>query len=378
MAEQSPLNSDGLLKHALRLEQEHAVMLLNDSECVVSWLPGARHVLGYSAEEMKGETLERLLMPEDLARGDLDWEFRAARSYGKSEDDRWYVRKDGVRIWASGVTTVLTDESGTLRGYSKILRDRTDLRSHIETLQGRLESALHAEQEKHLLLGMLAHELRSPLGPLANAARLIRMTGHGNVQIDASVQLIERQVRFIEKLVRDLLETTRLSLGKAELHYERVDLRDVIDNAVETCSAALKDRKQEVSVILPSALSLDADPIRLQQVLVNVIGNASKFSPPGSGIWVKGTVDSGDLVVRVEDQGKGIPAELLPRIFELFTQAQDDGGSAEGGLGLGLGLVKTIVEMHRGTAQARSEGAGKGTEITIRLPLQQPPTVETV
>ena len=231
-----------LLERALKLEREHATILLDAKECVIEWLPSASHVLGYSAEEMMGATLEPLFTTEDLARGDLDWEYRAARSYGKSEDDRWCLRKDGVRIWASGVTTALTDDEGALLGYSKVLRDRTDLRSHIETLQARLESAAQAEHDKHVVLGTLAHELRSPLGPLANAAQLIRMTDPDNTQIRSFVQIIERQVGFIETLVRDLLETTRINVGKAQLHYERVDLREVVDRAVETCGTALKDR----------------------------------------------------------------------------------------------------------------------------------------
>ena len=369
------MNANALLQHVLTLQHEHAIILLDEAARVTEWLPSASQVFGYCAGEMRGSTLERLFTPDDLARGDLDWELRAARSYGKAEDDRWLVRKDGLRIWASGVTTALYHPDGSLRGYSKILRDRTDLKGQIEALQARLETAARADHERHVVLGTLAHELRSPLGPLANAANLIRIAGADTPRIHAAAQIIERQVRFIEMLVCDLLETTRINLGKAQLHYAHVELRDIIDKALETCSAALKEREQEVEVLLPSALDLDADPIRLQQVLVNVIGNASKFSPPGNRIWIKGTVDGADLVLRVEDHGKGIPAELLPRIFDLFTQAQDEGGGANGGLGLGLQLVKTIVEMHRGTVQARSEGAGKGAEVIVRLPLQRMPEV---
>ena len=366
------LNRHALLECALKLEREHAIILLDEKGCVVEWLPSASHVLGYSADEMAGATLDRLFTPDDRERGDPDWELRAARSYGRSEHDRWYVRKDGVRVWASSVTTAVTDDEGALFGYSKILRDRTDLKSHIETLQTRLERAAQADHEQRVVLATLAHELRSPLEPLANAVRLIRMVEPNNAKIHASVQIIERQVGFIQTLVHDLLETSRISVGKVQLHYQRVDLREVIDKALETCSTALQDREQTVEVILPTVLSLDVDPIRLQQVLVNVIGNASKFSPASSRIWVKGTVDGDDLVLRVEDQGKGIPAELLPTIFDLFTQANDDEVSSARGLGLGLGLVKTIVEIHGGTVQARSEGAGKGAEIIIRLPLQRP------
>jgi two-component system CheB/CheR fusion protein len=212
--------------------------------------------------------------------------------------------------------------------------------------------------------------LRSPLGPLMNAAELIRMTAMDKPQIHSASQIIERQVRFIGKLVDDLLETTRVAVGKIALHYETIELASIVDRAVETCSVALKERAQVVVVLLPDSLCIEVDAVRLQQVLVNLISNSSKFSPDGNRIWVKATVDGDELVLRVEDQGKGIPTELLPRIFELFTQATPAGSSADG-LGLGLALVKGIVEMHGGTVQARSEGTGKGAEIIVRLPLQR-------
>jgi two-component system CheB/CheR fusion protein len=338
----------------------------------VSWLAGATSTLGYTSEEMAGQTLERIFTPEDLARGDLDWELRAARSYGKAEDDRWQVRKDGMRIWASGIMTGLRAANGEIVGYMKILRDRTDIRAQVETLQAKVDQSAHVENEKHVVLGTLAHELRNPLAPLTNAAHMIRLVASDRPQIAACVQIIERQVRFIEQLVHDLLEATRAAVGKMKLHYERVDLRAAIDNAIETCSVALDERRQMVEVVIPDAVSLDADPVRLQQVIVNLITNSSKFSPPGSKIWIKATVDEDELVLHVEDKGKGIPPELLPQIFDLFTQAHTEGESPGQGLGLGLGLVKSIVEMHGGTAQAKSEGDGQGAEIIVRFPLRQP------
>ena len=366
-----------LLELALVQEQEHALILLDADARVVSWLAGATKTLGYTADEMIGQTLERLFTPEDLARGDLDWELRAARSYGKAEDDRWQVRKDGLRIWVSGILTALRVERGEIVGYTKILRDRTDLRSQVETLQAKVEQAAHVEHEKHVVLGTLAHELRNPLAPLTNAAQMIRIVAGDKPQIAACVQIIERQVRFIEQLVHDLLEGTRVAVGKMKLHYEPVDLATAIANAIETCSVALNDRRQIVEVLIPDAVVIDADPIRVQQVFVNLITNSSKFSPAGSRIWVKATVDADELVLHVEDKGKGIPSELLPQIFDLFTQASTEGDGAGQGLGLGLGLVKSIVEMHGGSVQAKSEGAGKGAEIIVRLPLRQPATPNT-
>jgi PAS domain S-box-containing protein len=366
------LASDALLALALEREYEHAIIVLDAQARVVTWLHGAETTLGYSAVEMKGAGLERIFTPEDLARGDLQWELRAAESYGKCEDDRWHVRKDGIRIWASGVVTALRDETGRLVGFCKILRDRTDLRSQVEALQSRLENAASAESQMQIVLGTVAHELRGPLGPLSNAAQIIRRAASDKPQVAASLQIIDRQVRYIESLVADLLESTRASVGKVQLHYQTVELGDIIDKAIETCSAELHGRGQSTEVLLPGPLSIDADPVRLQQVFVNIIGNSSKFSPPGSTVWVKATVDGEEAVIRIEDRGRGIPADLLPRIFDLFTQAVTEGGRAEHGLGLGLGLVKSLVELHGGSVQARSEGNDKGTEIAVRLPLRRP------
>jgi PAS domain S-box-containing protein len=365
-----------LVDLALAQEKEHAIIVLDTGGRVMSWLPGAESVLGYGAQEMIGETLERLFTPEDLERGDLDWELRAAQSYGRSEDDRWHVRKDGLRVWVSAAVTALKNRSGDIVGYVKVLRDRTDIRTQLDALQSRLQRATELENEKHVAFGMLAHELRSPLGPLTNAAHVIRRVASQVPEIAASVQIIERQVRFIENLVKDLLEATRIGVGKVRLHPESLDVRSVLNAAIETCSAMLDDRQQTVEIVMPDTLTLEADASRLQQVIVNLITNSSKFSPPGTTVWIKITVDADELVLRVEDKGRGIPPELLPRIFDLFTQADDEGDSAGHGLGLGLGLVKSIVQMHGGTVQARSEGDGKGAEIIVRLPLRQPPSAD--
>jgi two-component system CheB/CheR fusion protein len=270
------------------------------------------------------------------------------------------------------VTSALRDDAGKLLGFVKIARDRTDLRAQIESLQHRLEGAQGAEHHRQVVLGTLAHELRNPLGEIANAARLVRRIAAEDETIRNSVQVIERQVRFIDNLVRDLLESTRLAVGKARLHCEVVDLRKLIDDAVETIRGALEAREQPLEIVAPAETPVEVDAVRMRQVLVNLVGNASKFSPFGSRIWIKANVEASELVVRVEDRGRGIPAEMLPRIFELFTQTGPEGGRAGHGLGLGLGVVKSLVEMHGGTVQARSEGSGRGTEIIVRVPARRP------
>jgi PAS domain S-box-containing protein len=368
------MTSEELLGLALSQELEHALILLDANARVVGWYAGATNVLGYSADEMLGQPLDRIFTPEDLARGELALELKSAAAYGKSEDDRWHVRKDGIRIWVSGIVTALRDAAGELVGFTKIMRDRTDLRGHVSTLENRLALAAAGDEQRHTVLGTLAHELRNPLGPLVNAAHLIQLAVSDKPEVTYSVKVIQRQVQFIDQLVKDLLELTRVNVGKVQPHFRRTTLRSITDNAIETCSAALGEKKQTARVFMPDEVPLNADPVRLQQVLVNLISNSSKFSPPGATIWIKATVDGNHVVIRVEDRGQGIPTELLPRIFDLFTQAgSEENVGTSHGLGLGLALVKSFVEMHHGTVQARSEGAGKGAEIIVRLPLTQSP-----
>ena len=225
--------------------------------------------------------------------------------------------------------------------------------------------------ERHVVLGTLAHELRGPLGPLRNAALAIHTIAGDHPQVACSLQIIQRQIAFIESVVEDLLETTRAGVGKTALHCQNLRLGDVVSQAVETCSARLNERLQVVDVVLPEALSVEGDRIRLQQVLVNLIQNASKFSPAGSRIRIDAAAEAGDVVLRVKDEGQGIASDLLPKIFELFTQAGPQADGREHGLGLGLGLVKSLVQLHGGTVDAHSDGVGKGTQIVVRLPVEQ-------
>ena len=225
--------------------------------------------------------------------------------------------------------------------------------------------------EPHAVLGTLAHELRGPLGPLRSAAEVIRAVAGHEPQIASSLEVIDRQIQFIESIVHGLLESTRVAVGKAPLHCERVLIATLVDQALETCSLALGQRSQTAEVSLPDGLAIEADPVRLQQILVNIVQNASKFSPPGTTIRIAATTDAGQVLFQIADKGQGIAPHLLPQVFDLFSQGEPDGARPEQGLGLGLGIVKTLVELHGGTVHARSDGVGKGTEVTVRLPLSQ-------
>lgn len=370
--QQASPQTEELLRLLLEQDKDHALLLLDAGGRIVGWLAGAEYIFGYRAEEMIGQPVTRLFTPEDVQRGLAEHELEVARKNGRAEDDRWQVRKDGNRIWASGAVIALRDFAGEVVGFGKILRDRTDVKGQIEALENRVEALENADQRKNLFLGTLAHELRNPLAPLVNALHLIRLAGPIHENLAYPIKLIERQVDFIRRLVDDLLDITRIEAGKVQLQVGPVRLQEVLNRAVETCRPKAEERRQDLLVLLPPApIHLDADSDRLYQVVVNLLNNAVKYTPEGGRIWLKATIEGDEAVVRVEDTGVGIDAEMLPRIFDLFTQEESSRSSSEGGLGLGLTLVKELVTLQGGTVQVRSEGRGKGSEFTVRLPLQQ-------
>ena len=356
-----PSNPDELLHFLLAQGEDHAVILLDTDGGVIAWHAGAAHIFGYDAVEILGKPVADLFTPEDRERGAHVHELAVARSDGRAEGDRWHVRKDGTWIWASGVVVPLRDEARVIVGFGKVLRDRTDVKAQIDALAN-----LAARQK--VLLGTLAHELRGPLGPIGNAARIIHMKC-GSV-VEAPVQIIERQLGFIGRLIDDLLEVTRAGAGKSHLHLQRVHLEDVLTHAADVCRPLAEARGQEFRVLLlPTPTPVRADPDRLQQVIGNLLTNAIKYTPVGGQVWLKATVEGNEAVFRVEDSGVGIAPEVLPKIFDLFTQEDASLEHSQGGLGLGLAVVKELVARHDGTVQVRSKGRGKGSEFTVRLPL---------
>jgi PAS domain S-box-containing protein len=366
--------SDGLQDALVRLmldqAQDHALILLDANGAIVAWRMGAERLFGYTQQEMLGERVDRLFTPEDRARRVPHAELEIAGKVGKCEDDRWLVRKDGVRLWVAGILSRLTEADGALVGYCKLLRDRTDIKEQTENLRAQARTLDGEVQRHNVLIGTLAHELRNPLGVLSNAVGLIDLARPGDPGLDQATQLIGRQTKYLATLIDDLLENVRLKAGKVELHRTRLNLHENLADALESVGAQLQDRGQSVELVLPQTpIVLDADATRLKQVFVNLLSNASKFSERGGKIWVKAMTEGGEAVVRFEDRGRGIPAELLPGLFNLFSQAPSAAGEKREGLGLGLAIVKQYVELHGGSVQARSEGAGRGSEFIVRLPL---------
>jgi len=231
-----------------------------------------------------------------------------------------------------------------------------------------------ANRAKDQFLALLAHELRNPLAPIVAAAVLIRQPGALPAVVERSAGIVERQAKNLARLLDDLLDVSRITRGRIELRWETVSLADTITNALEATRPLVEERGQAVSLALPATpLYVDADPMRLEQIIVNILNNAAKYTPLEGRISVVASEEDGDAVLRVRDTGMGIAAEMLPRIFELFTQGDQSLAHTSGGLGIGLTLVRRLVELHGGRVSAESDGPGRGSEFTIRLPLSRNP-----
>jgi signal transduction histidine kinase/CheY-like chemotaxis protein len=242
---------------------------------------------------------------------------------------------------------------------------RNLVESEREKLLSDLEAAGRAKDE---FLAMLGHELRNPLSPIVTALQLMKLRGDTGTAREQEV--IERQLDHVIRLVDDLLDVSRITRGKIELRRETVEIAGVIGQAVEMASMLLERRAHRLTIDVPrEGLLWEGDPVRLAQVVSNLLTNAARYTPNGGDIRVVCRREGGELVVHVRDNGAGIPADLLPRIFDLFIQGKRSVDRAAGGLGLGLTLVKTLVALHGGTVSAKSDGPGKGSEFVIRLPL---------
>ncbi len=363
---------DALLRLLPEQNKDLALILLDEQGFVIDWLMGAAETFGYQKDEILGKSIDQLFTPEDRARQVPKGEIEIGSKYGRQEDDRWMMRKDGVRFWASGVLTRIKDGEGKAAGFSKILRDRTDMKEHMDLLRNRARTLEAENQQKMVMMGTLAHELRNPLGALANAAQLIEIVYPQDKKLVPTTQLIKRQVKYLSTLIEDLLENVRLHAGKVMLQTKPTDLQDLLISAIESISPAIHEKQQKIELLMPQQrITLNADPIRLKQVFINLLSNASKFSVDGATIWAKVITEDSEFVLRVEDQGRGIPGNLLPHLFELFSQGETDDCHGYSGLGLGLSIVKQYVELHGGSVQARSEGVGRGSQFIVRLPLMR-------
>ncbi|MEJ5992086.1 PAS domain S-box protein [Ramlibacter sp. PS3R-8] len=342
--------------------RDYAIFMLDTVGIVRSWNAGARAIKGYTASEIIGQHFSRFYTPEGKAAGKPEQELAAAREHGRIEDEGWRVRKDGTLFWANVVVTAIKGPGGELRGFAKITRDMSDRR--------RLEELESSSRRMNEFLAMLAHELRNPLAPIRNAVTIMQLETLASPVLRNCRDVIDRQLTHVTRLVDDLLDVGRLTTGKIKLRKELLRLSDVVARSVETARPLIAGHKHTLQVDQPAEpLYVNGDSTRLSQVLQNLLVNAAKYTPEGGRIHLDVNASADFVNIHVQDNGRGIAPENLDTIFQLFMQA-DTGTSvaAESGLGIGLTLARSLVEMHGGTVEARSPGLGQGSTFTVRLP----------
>jgi PAS domain S-box-containing protein len=396
-AEQSLRESEEIFRLLVAGVKDYAIFLLDPGGHVATWNLGAERIKGYQAEEIIGHHLSKFYRPEDVERGWPQYELKVAVAEGRFEDEGWRVRKDGSLFWANVIITAVFDQ-GRLRGFSKVTRDLTErkkteeeLRQARDLLEKRVEERTEelrkrseqieklvrelavADRQKDEFLATLAHELRNPLAPIRSALHLLQMA-EDNPDIQRQARnVIERQVGQMVRLVDDLLDIARITSNKLHLHCDRIELATVIHSALETTRPLIQKAGHELTVTLPpEPVYLDADLTRLAQVFINLLNNSTKYTEKGGHIWLTAEREGREILVSVRDTGIGITAEHLPQLFKMFSQAAPALERSGGGLGVGLALVRGIVELHRGRIEARSEGPGKGSEFIVRLPAADP------
>jgi two-component system, chemotaxis family, CheB/CheR fusion protein len=372
---------DSETRFRMLVESAHdfAIFMLDEEGRVVSWNQGAERVTGHSEADIIGEPGAVLFTPEDRANLVPEDEIRRAAENGRALDERWHMRKDGTRFWASGVVTVARDANGVTHGFVKVMRDQTERKESDARLQEALRSARQlraraegANRAKDEFISTVSHELRTPL----NTIRLwSRIFVDGKAQAHHIIEggkAIDRAALAQQQLIDDLLDVSRMASGHLRLAMRDTMLIDAVEAAVEVIHPLADNRRVDLTTDLSAEVGIvHIDPDRIQQVVWNLLANAVKFTPEGGRVHVRVARVDGTVEIEVRDTGIGIREEFLPHVFDRFRQAEQGASRRFAGLGLGLAIAKQLIELQGGTIAAQSEGEGRGATFTIYLPLER-------
>jgi two-component system, chemotaxis family, CheB/CheR fusion protein len=354
---------------------DDAIVSKNLDGIIQSWNAAATSIFGHTADEAVGQPIT-LIIPTHLHAEERGIIARVRAGKRVEHFDTVRITKDGRLIPVSLTVSPIHDAKGTVIGASKIARDISERRRAEKALRETEEGLRVANQRKDEFMALLAHELRNPLAPIRYALAAGKQRGATPEQRERFQEIIDRQVAHMSRLLDDLLNVAHITRGTLELRKSTMELTSVLGTAIEAARPFLDAKQHQLSVELPAeAPRLNADPIRLAQVFSNLLINAAKYTDPGGQIRITASTERDTLLVAVRDTGIGIPAEMMPRLFEMFSQAPHAVDRSQGGLGLGLALVRGIVQLHGGSVSARSDGTNRGSEFTVRLPLGVPASI---
>lgn len=382
--EQPSLQRDELLQLIVENVRDYAIFVQDPDGLILSWNPGVEHILGYPENEFVGRHVSIIFTPEDVENGEVEKEMKTAASEGRTENRRWRVHKDGSRLWVNGLLMPLADSDGNLRGYAKILRDDSEWKKHedereelfaaeregrhqAERLRIEIERAKQVQDE---FLALLAHELRSPLNAILGWVRILRKGLANEQQTAKALETIEKNAESQNQLIEDVFDASRINFGKLRLNIQPMSLGEAVNDVVESIRPAAEAK----NILFETAFDAESvfvmgDADRMRQVVANLLSNAVKFTGNDGRIGIRLENSGSEAILIIEDNGQGINAELLPSVFDRYAQADYVSTRSSAGLGLGLPLVRKLVEQHGGTVLAESAGEGCGAVFTVTVPL---------
>jgi PAS domain S-box-containing protein len=339
---------------------------------ILSWNRGATRIFGYQPHEVIGKSIT-IIVPPELHAEEMQILEKLRRGERIDHFDTERVTKDGRRISISLTVSPVRAADGTVIAASKVARDISERKLAEQRLQQSEEALRLADRRKDEFLALLAHELRNPLAPIRYALAANKKPGRTPEQRKQTEEIIDRQVTHMSRLLDDLLDVSRITRGTLELKKTRTELTSIIGAAIETARPMLDAKQHNLALDLPTQpVQLEADLVRLAQVFSNLLINAAKYTDPSGRILLRARQEPGAVVISISDNGIGIAEELLPSVFTMFFQSREALGRAEGGLGVGLSLVRGLVMLHGGSVEAHSAGPGRGSEFTVRLPTGAP------
>ena len=368
--------SEAWLRVLVESVQDYAIFTLDPHGRVTSWNEGARRLKGYTADEILGQSVERCYTPEDVAAGLPARELATALRAGRSEVETWRVRRDGSRFWGNEIITPLIADDGTHLGFTKITRDMTARKQAEDAMARALAAEQHARTQledasrlQDEFLASVSHELRTPLTAMLGFAQLLTTRVHDAAYVARTAARLTDAAKTQAQLIEDLLDVSRSRSGTLRVTLAPLDLVPVVEAAIDTVRPAIDAKGVQLSVALSrSDTTVVGDAQRLQQVVWNIVSNAVKYTPPGGRIDVEVQAMERQVQVLVRDTGQGISAAFLPHVFERFRQQEGRSTRTTGGLGLGLAIVRELVEAHGGTVEVHSAGLGQGTSVCIVVP----------